>query len=653
MTTARRSIYAYSFALLVAPLLLLTAKLTYHDLCPLLVVPAILLATFWGGTRPGLLATATAIVSLAVFAPMWSLTVLRMIVLAAVGISAAVIMRRLRDAADAAAQGKSSEHMLSQAVLETQQIARASDERFAQLASAIREVFWMTSRDKTQVLYVSPAYETIWGMSAQKLYTNPQAWIEAIHPSDRERVATAWAASDVSFNVEYRIVRPDGSVRWVNDKASPVHDASGTLIALAGIAEDITKRRELEEQLRQTQKLESLGLLAGGVAHDFNNILGVITANANMLSEGLPEGHADRELVDEIDAAVFRAAALTRQLLAFSRKQVTDPVVLDLNRSVADTRKMLRRLVGEDISVRTSLDPDLRRVRFDPSSLVQVLMNLAVNARDAMVDGGTLTISTRNASAQEILLSVTDTGCGMTREVLDRVFEPFFTTKALGKGTGLGLPVVHGIVQQAGGSIEIESEVGIGTTFRIRLPAVDAPADPDLDRVAIAARGQEKIILVEDDCYVRAAASRALRARGYTVLEASEGRAALRLLRDHKADVRLLVTDIVMPGMNGRELAELACERLPGLPVLFMSGYADDNDLRQSVQCADAHFIEKPFRIQAFAAKVRGVLDEVEAVDANAEWRDSESHLTQPLCEHELETKPAKPVLAALVSAMI
>ena len=645
MSNARRTAYAYVFAVGVAPLLLVFARLTYDRSSPVLVVPAILVATFLGGIRPNVVATILSIAALAVLAPMNSVTLLEIGALAMIAVAAGALSQRMRDIKHVVEQGKTSERRLSQAVLQTQAIARVSDERFAQLAGAIKEVFWMTNVDQTQVLYVSPAYETMWGMSADALYQNANAWLEAIHPGDRERIAAAWRKSGASFAEEYRVIRPDGSIHWIRDKASPVCDASGSVIAIAGIADDITERRELEEQLRQTQKLESLGLFAGGVAHDFNNILGVITANANMLSEGLPDGHADRELVDEIDAAVVRAAALTRQLLAFSRKQVTDPVVLDINRSVADTRKMLRRLVGEDIVVRTSLDPDLGRVRFDPSSLVQVLMNLSVNARDAMPDGGTLTISTRN-DRDAIMLSVTDTGCGMPREVLERVFETFFTTKAIGKGTGLGLPVVHGIVQQAGGTIEIESEPGIGTTFRIRLPSVDEPADPVLDRVAIAARGHEKIVLVEDDCYVRAAASRALRARGYTVLEAAEGRAALRLLRDHKHDVRLLVTDIVMPGMNGRELAELARERMPNLRVLFMSGYADDNDLRQSVQRSDVHFIEKPFRIQAFAAKVRQVLDDTEAQIAEGEWHDSAAHLTRPISEHDAQPSPKLATLA-------
>jgi PAS domain S-box-containing protein len=642
--SSRRIVVAYLLAIVVAPLLMLSAWLAYGDPCPILVVPVILTATHLGGVYPGLLTTASAIAG-ALLPGFTALDVLRSIVLVSIGIVAALCVRRFRDMTHEA-------KVTATEVAETQASAKVSHERFAQLANAIREVFWMTNVEQTQMLYVSPSYETLWGRKARQADESTEGWIECIYPADRERIVAAWQADRFNFNAEYRIVRPDGTVRWIHNKASPVRDDNGTLIAVAGIADDITDRRELEAQLRQTQKLESLGLLAGGVAHDFNNILNVITANANMLCEDLPEGHAHRELVDEIDSAVFRAAALTRQLLAFSRKQVTDPVVLDLNHSIAETRKMLRRLVGEAIPVRTSLDPDLGCVRIDPHALVQVLMNLSVNARDAMPEGGTLTIATRNVNAHELELSVSDTGCGMSREVLARVFEPFFTTKPTGKGTGLGLPVVHGIVQQAGGRIEIESEVGAGTTFKILLPIIDAPADPILDRVAIAARGQEKIVLVEDDGYVRAAASRALRARGYTVLEASEGRSALRLLRDHKRDVRLLVTDIVMPGMNGRELAEMARERMPELRVLFMSGYADDNDLRRNVEHAGAHFIEKPFRIQAFAAQVRQVLDETGGSEAELEWRDSVAHMTQPLCERELDKAAAKPALASLVNAV-
>ncbi|MDQ3367696.1 MAG: ATP-binding protein [Myxococcota bacterium] len=375
-------------------------------------------------------------------------------------------------------------------------------------------------------------------------------------------------------------------------------------------AVDASERVQLEQQVREAQKLESLGLLAGGVAHDFNNILAVILSSTSMLDEVIPHGHRERELVDEIAAAVTRATALTRQLLAFSRKQVIEPVVLDLNMAVNDTRKMLRRMVGEDIVITTSLEPDLGHVRMDPGYLVQVLMNLVVNARDAMPRGGSLTVTTRNAlkgDVAEVTLSVTDTGCGMPPEVRERIFEPFFTTKGLGNGTGLGLSVVHGIIEQAGGRIAVHSEPGVGTTFEIHLPLVDAPAD-HITNVAIAgAMGTEKIVLVDDDVFVRISTSRALRARGYNVLEASDAATALRLLGDR--DIKLLVTDVVMPGMDGPELVDEARRRRPTLKVLYMSGYTDDALLRHGVHANDIAVLEKPFRGHMLAGKVRQLLD--------------------------------------------
>ncbi|MDQ3300577.1 MAG: ATP-binding protein [Myxococcota bacterium] len=644
----RHVILAYVLALVVLPVIVVALS-TIGIFRPILVGPFIIVSAYLGGLRAGLTATVIA----CGFAYYFLIALpaapgespVGGILAAATGLIAgtiiSVLFHRLRTATLNAnrERDRASEALRQSARDESERCraeaaARATHERFAHFAEATQEVFWMTSIDKREVLYVSPAYATIWGRSCASLLASANEWIDAVHPLDRDRMVEAWAAaSGGSYDQEFRIVRPDGSTRWIRDRAFTVCNAEGEQIALGGISEDITSRRDLEEQLRQTQKIESLGLLAGGVAHDFNNILTAITANANMIAEGMPEAHADRELVEEIEAAVVRAAALTRQLLAFSRKQVTDPVILDVNRAVADAHKMLRRLVSDDIEIHTSLEPDLGRIRFDPSSLVQVLMNLVVNARDAMPDGGSLTIATRR-SGREIALAVSDTGSGMTADVLKHAFEPFFTTKSVGKGTGLGLSVVHGIVQQAGGRIEITSELGVGTTFRVTLPAIETAADPLLGRVTSTSRGCETIVLAEDDSYVRAAAARALRARGYTVLEASEGREALRLLRDHRSDVRILVTDIVMPGMNGRELAELALERMPSLRVLFMSGYTNDTSLRQSVAHAEVHFIEKPFRIEAFAAKVRQVLDEPDAgAEADLEWRSSSSQLTGPVAK--------------------
>jgi CheY-like chemotaxis protein len=297
---------------------------------------------------------------------------------------------------------------------------------------------------------------------------------------------------------------------------------------------------------------------------------------------------------------------LTRQLLAFSRKQVTDPVVLDPNAIVEDTRKMLRRMVGEDITLETSLDPDLQRTRIDAGNLVQILMNLAVNARDAMPEGGVVRITTRNAG-DHVMLSISDTGCGMSAELQARIFEPFFTTKGVGRGTGMGLAVVHGIVEQARGKIEIDSTVGVGTTFRVVLPAAAPHADATTSDAPANMRGDELVLMVDDDDYVRRAASRALRSRGYNVLEAGDGEAALKIL-EH-SPVRLLVTDIVMPGMDGRQLADAARKASPALKVLYTSGYTDDTITKRRVRTSRVAFIEKPFRATSLASKVRQVLD--------------------------------------------
>jgi signal transduction histidine kinase/CheY-like chemotaxis protein len=387
------------------------------------------------------------------------------------------------------------------------------------------------------------------------------------------------------------------------------------------VLEDITERIALEEQLRQAQKLESLGLLAGGVAHDFNNLLSVIMTCSSLLVDAIPAGHPDRPLVDDIDRAVGRATGLTRQLLAFSRRQVTEPQVLDLNACVNETRKMLRRMVGEDIILTTSLDPSLHAVHVDPGYLVQVIMNLAVNARDAMPRGGMLELATRNVTVDDayvrrypqletgefVLLLVKDTGCGMSAEVCARVFEPFFTTKAPGHGTGMGLAVVRGIVDQAGGHVAVTSEPGVGTTFEIYLPATNAPCDVRNPEAMRPAFGIETLLLVDDDDYVRRAAARALRTRGYTVLEASTGSAALEMI-DHEP-VSMLLTDVVMPGMDGRQLAEAAQVRRPELKVLYISGYADDAVVRHGVMAGEVDLLEKPFHLDTLATRVRRILD--------------------------------------------
>jgi len=387
-------------------------------------------------------------------------------------------------------------------------------------------------------------------------------------------------------------------------------DPERTLIR--GSINDTTARRLLEEQLRQSQKMEAVGRLAGGVAHDFNNLLTVITLSSHMLLDMMKPGPQMDQVKDIADAAE-RATALTRQLLTFGRKDVQAPRVLDINVAVREAESMLRRLIGEDIRLIVELDPAAWPVTLDPGHLGQVLLNLSVNARDAMPRGGTLIIRTLNLGSPhpQVCLRVTDTGVGMTPDVVRRAFEPFFTSKGVGHGTGLGLAVVHGIVEQSGGRIEVQSEPGRGATFSIYLPA-SAPAQPWPDEIAAplsTRNGHESILLVEDEATLRHLAARALRAKGFSVLLAADGAEALRLLETHRQRLDLLVTDVVMPNMDGRELADRLRARMPGLKVLFLSGYMDDALLRRGVFEANETLLQKPFTPSTLAQRVCEVLD--------------------------------------------
>ncbi|HEX3765136.1 MAG TPA: response regulator [Kofleriaceae bacterium] len=485
----------------------------------------------------------------------------------------------------------------------------AQHQHLRELAESIHEVFWLTDATYTKMLYVSPAYERIFGRSCAALYADVHDWLAALHLEDRARLA-AFVASppSASRSERFRIVHGDGSVRTVDVTVFPIYEG-GAVVRVAGVTQDITERLLLEEQVRQTQKLESLGLLAGGVAHDFNNILAVIAANASFVSDAVPQIGPERDALNEIMTAVQRGVALTRQLLSFSRKDAIEPTVLDLNAAVNDTRKMLLRMVGEDVVITTTLDPDLGRVKIDAGCLVQILMNLAVNARDAMPRGGSLLIATRNLE-HEVMIAMTDTGCGMTEEVKRRAFEPLFTTKAPGKGTGLGLSVVHRIVEQAGGRIEVDSAPGAGTTFRVVLPLHTGPEAQSIKTPPKDGRGCEKVVIVDDDAYVRASISRALRRQGYDVLEAGDGPSALQLMVDQGRRIDLLVTDIVMPGMDGCELASAARRQRPTLQILYITGYTDDAVMRHGVERAAVDLLEKPFHSDTLAARVRQILDD-------------------------------------------
>jgi PAS domain S-box-containing protein len=392
--------------------------------------------------------------------------------------------------------------------------------------------------------------------------------------------------------------------------------------ACLAMATDITERLRLEEQLRQVQRLESVGRLAGGVAHDFNNLLTVINGYAEMLfSEAGPDS-SEREPLGQIRKAGDRAAELTRQLLAFSRRQVLQLSVLNLNAVVTETRSLLRRLIREDVRLTTELAPNLGLIQGDAGQLQQVIMNLAVNARDAMPDGGSLIIETTNVTLDEehlaehrelkageyVMLAISDTGIGMDEETRARIFEPFFTTKEMGKGTGLGLATVYGVVKQSGGWIWVYSEPGRGTTFKIYLPRTDKPESLAGKRAKTELRGSETILVVEDYAEVRALALSGLAGFGYSVHGASSGKEALAFCREFAGPIHLVVTDVVMTDMNGREVANQISQVRPDARILFMSGYTADVIAHHGVLDAGVEYLQKPFTPECLAEKVREVL---------------------------------------------
>lgn len=433
--------------------------------------------------------------------------------------------------------------------------------------------------------------------------------------------------------IERRILCLDGTIITAELAASPLTDHASA--AMQVILQDITERKHLEEQVRQSKKMEAVGQLAGGVAHDFNNMLTIIAGHGDLLAEDSTLTDDQRRSIEQIRQACVRASSLTAQLLAFSRRQVMQPKVLNLNDVVANVEPMLRPLVGEHITLFTVLSPGLGHVRADPNQLEQVLINLTMNARDAMPDGGTLAIETGDCDLDEdgiarqrldarpgryVSLRVADTGVGMDEDTLTRIFEPFFTTKPKGKGTGLGLSTVYGIIKQSGGSIAVCSRPGQGASFTIYLPRVEESPCADITdtKSPDAFEGTETVLIAEDEPGVRSLVRDSLRLKGYTVLEADNGTEALALAERHSGPIHLLLTDVIMPQMNGRELSEQLKARRPGLKVLFMSGYTDDTVLRHGVVTEDLQFVQKPFIPSALAGKIRNVLDARDAKPASA-----------------------------------
>jgi two-component system, cell cycle sensor histidine kinase and response regulator CckA len=449
----------------------------------------------------------------------------------------------------------------------------------------------------------------------------------AFHPAE---IAAAYHADDrdvMDHGTTKDIIEPyqvDGEERWVHTLKVPYRDESGGVIGVLVVFEDVTAGKLLEKQLRQSQKLEGVGQLAAGIAHDFNNLLGIITGFGEMVHRKLGGDDPLKDKVAQILKASEQAAGLTRQLLAFGRKQVLQPRVLDLNAVVADMEVMLRRLLGEGVLLSTILDPELGSVRADLGQIEQVLVNLAANARDATAGGGRVTIETRNADVDDdyatahpgtvpgpyVVLMVTDTGAGMDAPTQARIFEPFFTTKEVGKGTGLGLSTVYGIAEQSGGHVWVYSALGVGSTFKIHLPRVDerATGGRPAERGPLA-RADETVLLVEDESALRELLEEALRGNGYEVIVARDGAEASRLAATHEGVIDVMVTDVIMPVMTGPKAVELIARTRPAMKVLYISGYSDEAVVRQGLIGPERAFINKPFGAEFLLRRVRDVLE--------------------------------------------
>jgi len=480
------------------------------------------------------------------------------------------------------------------------------------------------------VLYVSPAYESIWGHSPESLYAHPSQWAEAIPPEDRERVFGVFSSLGTgisSASTEFQILRPDGEMRWIYGRGFPVRDAAGSVIRLTGIATDITERKHIEARMFQSQKMETVGKLAGGVAHEFNSILTAIIGQSELLLSDLP---ADNPLVKnarEIRQAADRAATLTRQLLAYGRKQILQPEILDLNQVLSDMASTLQHLMGREVDVRIVSAVGLKTVKIDPGQMEQVIVNMAMNAADAMPNGGKLILETTNVTLDEeyvrpfpglkaggyVMLAITDTGTGMSDEVKARVFEPFFSTKGVGQGTGLGLATCYGILKQSDGHINVYSEVARGSTFKIYLPQVEQRATISLPRSTSPdlPRGTETILLAEDDPSLREMSATLLRRLGYTVLTAANGVEALNLKQQRDiGHIDLLFTDVVMPHMSGKELSDRIRTIYPRTKILFTSAYTESAIVHQGILNEGVALLQKPFTPAALAHKVREILDQ-------------------------------------------
>ncbi len=511
---------------------------------------------------------------------------------------------------------------------------RAAEDRYRSLVEHLPAITYIAELGADGPWhYVSPQIESILGFSPAGWLADPRSWINQVHKDDREMALAAerrFQETQELFQAEYRMFARDGRVLWFRDEAVTLHQMDGRPLMMQGVLYDITEHKRLEDQLRHSQKMEAVGQLAGGVAHDFNNLLMLIQAHNERLRSRFVPGEPAHQDSLEIEGAVARAASLIQQLLALGRKQVLQTKVLDLNSVVTEVAKMLGRLITNHIELKVLLAPELGRVKADPGQIEQIILNLAVNARDAMPQGGQLLLETRNLKIDEtcarsrggvpvgkyVMLSVTDTGIGMDSETQAHMFEPFFTTKEPGKGTGLGLTTVYGVVKQMDGAIWVRSEPGNGTAFEIYLPQFEtaaekgAPGSATRTALAAAPEGTETVLLVEDQEGIRDLVQEFLQRKGYTVLHAVDGDDALRIAGEHKDQIHLLVTDVVMPNIGGQELARRLTPLRPQMKVLFMSGYPEHASLDEEAVDRNVPVLLKPFLLDTLARKVRSVLDD-------------------------------------------
>ena len=501
---------------------------------------------------------------------------------------------------------------------------RESEERFRQLAENIPAVVYLLDPQRQALVFISPAYEAIWGRTRESLYANPRSFLDAVHPSDRARVELAYDERNHRLSTEYRIIRSDGDETWIEELQFPIRLADGNIYLIAGLAFDISRRRDLEEQLIRAQKMESLGRLAGGVAHDFNNLLTVILSYADLLKE-MTDDEAMLSGLGEVEAAGQRASSLTRQLLTFARRQVIEPKFIDVNQLVEGMTSMLSHLIGPGIEIEFLAHALAPTIKADPHQIQQVIVNLSVNARDAMPGGGVLRVETGNLTVAAgaapgdippgtyVTLTVSDTGVGIPLDLQGKLFEPFFTTKPKGQAAGLGLSTLYGIVSQCGGHVRVTSNVGRGTRFVCYFPFVAqeeaASKAQDGEAPLWRLRGQETVLVVEDEPMVRDVARRTLERHGYHVLTACNGIEGMRVAGAYDRPIHLLLTDVVMPQMGGRELAVELKRVRPTVRILFVSGYSEEFNALGGQLPEALEFLPKPYLPGTLSKRVRQVLD--------------------------------------------